>query len=382
MEPKACPWYSLILTSNPILSIIPSETFQVDDGVELTLEEKQEVEQMQKDEELRRRDPVRHYAMVMERRVRHTRDQLKTMEAPAVPAQSISSLGREKPPLSTATAVDHSKQRYDRLIGGIAFDNLPKTKEKHTFLQPESTGGSASQDRMPTFLEPNTSPVSCTPTQSSEVPAQGPATNASYEPSNPEAKVTLPECKSIDWRRLCKRLGQELGFLCGPRYAAPNKIPATMCQSERKQLEDAMCLRLSDLTIRQTYAIQIASLIQEKARDVTEFKRALNVLSTIMKQEAVDPPTLLRLLFGILNLSNQRLRHFQTLERATNMYGNAANPSMPAKDSLEGDKTVHKANSALRTEYNRETPPRGKKRNLLTEDDASNVELRPKEPKV
>lgn len=53
---------------NNILSITPSETFHIEDGVELTPAERMEAEQMQKDEQLRRRNPKAHTAMILGRR--------------------------------------------------------------------------------------------------------------------------------------------------------------------------------------------------------------------------------------------------------------------------------------------------------------------------
>ena len=52
----------------PILSITPTETFYVEDDQELTQEERLEAEQMQRDEQLRRRDPVRYNALMEKRR--------------------------------------------------------------------------------------------------------------------------------------------------------------------------------------------------------------------------------------------------------------------------------------------------------------------------
>ena len=46
----------LIVTRNKILSIIPSETFHIEDGIELTAKERMEAEQMQRNEQLRRRN--------------------------------------------------------------------------------------------------------------------------------------------------------------------------------------------------------------------------------------------------------------------------------------------------------------------------------------
>lgn len=56
------------MLSNAILSITPSETFHIEDGMELTPEESKEAEQMKKDFELSRRDPIAHNALINRRR--------------------------------------------------------------------------------------------------------------------------------------------------------------------------------------------------------------------------------------------------------------------------------------------------------------------------
>ena len=58
---------------NKILSIIPSETFHIEDGVELTAKERMEAEQMQRDEQLRRRNQQAHHAMIQERKEKEYR---------------------------------------------------------------------------------------------------------------------------------------------------------------------------------------------------------------------------------------------------------------------------------------------------------------------
>ena len=58
---------------NHILSITPSETFHIEDGIELTPAERMEAEQMQKDEQLRRRDPKAYTARILGRKERDPR---------------------------------------------------------------------------------------------------------------------------------------------------------------------------------------------------------------------------------------------------------------------------------------------------------------------
>ena len=52
---------------NPVLSITPTESFHVEDKVELTKEEAKEAEQMRQDEQLRRRDPVKYQELITKR---------------------------------------------------------------------------------------------------------------------------------------------------------------------------------------------------------------------------------------------------------------------------------------------------------------------------
>ncbi|CAD6581667.1 MAG: hypothetical protein ASARMPRED_000675 [Alectoria sarmentosa] len=59
--------------TNHILSITPSETFHIEDGIELTPEESKEAEQMKKDFELSRRDPMAHNALINQRREEEAR---------------------------------------------------------------------------------------------------------------------------------------------------------------------------------------------------------------------------------------------------------------------------------------------------------------------
>ena len=61
---------SKVFARNKILSITPSETFHIEDGFELTPAERQEAEQLQKEEQMRRRDPKAHTIMMMERKER------------------------------------------------------------------------------------------------------------------------------------------------------------------------------------------------------------------------------------------------------------------------------------------------------------------------
>ena len=58
---------------NNILSITPSETFHIEDDFELTPAERMEAEQMQKEEQLRRRDPKAHTVLISGRRERGLR---------------------------------------------------------------------------------------------------------------------------------------------------------------------------------------------------------------------------------------------------------------------------------------------------------------------
>ena len=157
-----------------ILSIVPSETFQVDDGVELTPEEKREVEQMQKDEELRRRDPVQYSAIIMQRKVKYTQDQLKAVEAPSAPLsttlnglpsdgclrwQPSAIQGQITPPLSTASVVHNGPSSCVD-----ALDGLVNSKGNNTSHSPRN------DCMMKPETERDTSPRPCTSAKPNEAP--------------------------------------------------------------------------------------------------------------------------------------------------------------------------------------------------------------------
>ena len=82
---------------NLILSITPTETFHIEDGIELTPAERIEVEQMQKDEQLRRRDPKAYMARVEQRREANLRNILQAKRLANGPSNLLwkSSLGSQ-----------------------------------------------------------------------------------------------------------------------------------------------------------------------------------------------------------------------------------------------------------------------------------------------
>ena len=82
---------------NLILSITPTETFHIEDGIELTPAERIEVEQMQKDEQLRRRDPKAYMARVEQRREANLRNVLQAKRPANGPSDPLwkSSLGSQ-----------------------------------------------------------------------------------------------------------------------------------------------------------------------------------------------------------------------------------------------------------------------------------------------
>ena len=71
--PKERTTFADHFSRNKILSIVPSEAFHIEDGVELTAKERMEAEQMQRNEQLRRRNPKAHNAMIVEQREREPR---------------------------------------------------------------------------------------------------------------------------------------------------------------------------------------------------------------------------------------------------------------------------------------------------------------------
>jgi len=119
---------------NRIISITPSETFHIEDGVELTPAERKEAEQMQKAEQLRRRDPKAYYAMEEDRKAKRSQSVMRNTTVPP-PTSGASNNGPPSTqparwhipytshadpglPPSTAPALTAS-------MGGLPYSNTP-----------------------------------------------------------------------------------------------------------------------------------------------------------------------------------------------------------------------------------------------------------------
>ncbi|MCJ1275541.1 hypothetical protein MMC21_003344 [Puttea exsequens] len=91
---------------NPILSIVPTETFHIEDGIELTAEEGKEAEQMQKDEQLRRRNLLAHSVILNqkhpERHQMNTDSRVRAIQIATRPSQ-MSTIGNGSVPLFSST---------------------------------------------------------------------------------------------------------------------------------------------------------------------------------------------------------------------------------------------------------------------------------------
>lgn len=93
-------------TQNKILSIIPSETYHIEDGVELTAKERMEAEQMQRDEQLRRRNPKAHNAMILGRKEKEYRP-FQQAPFPQTSAHNLSSADIDPSMASTQPVYIH-----------------------------------------------------------------------------------------------------------------------------------------------------------------------------------------------------------------------------------------------------------------------------------
>ncbi|KAL9131167.1 MAG: hypothetical protein Q9217_000820 [Psora testacea] len=387
--------------TNPILSIIPSETFQIDDGLELTPEEKREVEQLQKDEELRRRDPVRYSATIMQRKVRNRHGESKLMENPSLAVSTAprgfsdtsylhshhpSITAHMAPSASTAPTAMENKNYDQQPSGASARDGPLELDGINPSLQPITSCQRALPSRTPASSERNSSPVPCAAAQSSLLPAEKLTQDRlSPQPSRSIGKVEAPAGQSRTETHIREELNEHLGFISQTRCVATDHIPVSIRQSARRDLQDAISSKLptsngtaGSITTAEIYATQIASLVQEKSHDAEEFRRALNGILSLIKREIVDPATLVRLTFGIHNPPNPGSPPLMNSKRAIDVTGNTAKLSVLATDSQKDENPK----STLVKEYNWKTPPRGKKRNLLTDDDPIEVMLPSKKHKI
>ena len=105
----------------PIVSMTPSETFYLDDGNDLTAQERKEAEQLLKDEQLRRRNPAQYQAM-LQQRLRFPVHSVASLSQPVRQPSTYSAPSSCNPPSATAPAQSINAHIHDveaRLVSSI-----------------------------------------------------------------------------------------------------------------------------------------------------------------------------------------------------------------------------------------------------------------------
>ena len=107
---------------NPIASITPTESFHIEDKDNLTPEEKMEAEQIFRDEQLRRRDPLKYQEMILRRQHPSTSSQ-QLQKPQASSSSNVLPLIPMQPSRSTPTqlATSSSNQGSKRATGAKSF---------------------------------------------------------------------------------------------------------------------------------------------------------------------------------------------------------------------------------------------------------------------
>ena len=383
---------SLISFSNSILSIVPSETFHIDDGVELTLEEKREVEQMQRDEELRRRDPMQYAALILQRKVGVIIDRFGSVGAPSVPhstaphrlsdgvihrSQPASTLGQMTFPIpTTPTALPSEVHQNFPATDNILNDSLKPNKHDSSLQLSVIT-------EAPNHNLPESSSKAARTSEPRDVSSgdeskvKAPQSLGSLQPLTPKTNGVAPRGQCGDATELRGELEIYLSFLTRPRSVVTHAIPALTVEFAKNELKDAIgsCKSKSmnenenaGSLSSEIYSRKIASLIQGNVNDTTEYMRAINKISSILKRDNIHVGMVFKTLIAMLNVeSPEPPPHPPKKQNATAELADTS----PLKDKeRRGKKTLDpKEDATTVEEYNWKTPPRGKKRNLLLEDD-------------
>ncbi|KAL9102235.1 MAG: hypothetical protein Q9163_002595 [Psora crenata] len=355
--------------SNSILSIVPSETFQVDDGVELTPEERKEVEQLRKDEELRRRNP-RHSATVMQKCQPNAMETSITSSATA-PHGLPDNRGQSWQPqsnlepvtlLSSTTSVAiATKHHKDQLSLAEALNHELKEAVTGHRAHADVDGQRLSQGSAlvsPVRKTPASPVVSAKSTEVSEERLT--PKHTSHQTAGLKGEISAAtERKDIKLETQYDILKQ-VGFLIQPRFTATHPIPDTICWSATKDLQDALSLQkttsdgiaVTELSKSETCAIEIAAL--DLVNSETRSSGSSQAVKTGVRNTEPATPS---------SFSHS------SLKRTTDLVGDAVEPSVTVTGCNRATETNGKLIVALDKGYNWKTPPQGKKQDLLYEDE-------------
>lgn len=276
-----------------------------------------EAEQMQKDEQLRRRDPKAHMAMISERKERDLR-----LFQRYAPSQSLPSAALVYPTTSTQPVCWHAP-----MVATGDMLRLPSTA-------PEATLSTGSMLYTPVVAE-NSAAVS----PNLDLPESGPLPpsylNAGRDTSVPtpqrmqllvdsERLSETPKLTSHDLQKhvedsvtflankkmpqLEEALGEAISNLFGNRPSDGTtinngQVPKALRKPTREEIQAIISMKCSENKYEQipdslqlSYARQLRSFISQEAKTEEEYRHLASGVKHLLDKESVDPKTLLKVL--------------------------------------------------------------------------------------
>lgn len=308
-----------------ILSITPSETFDIEDGFELTLAERKEAEQMQKEERLRRRDPKAHTAMILERRERGTRplQQYATLHNPPPtasvdPMTSTQQVRWDAPMIATGDMLRPPPAASNPILGGGIMLDAPTNANSSSVIspnpdQPQSGSLSPTITRagkaasIPTSEQTQSGLVAPgrligTPKFTTQDLQNHIDNSVTFSPNN---QVAQPE------EALAKAIGDLFGE--GPLERSLNHkgfVPKALRKATREEFQAMISRKCSenkyghvDESLRPSYAHELRTFIVRKAKNEEEHRHLASGLKNLLDKQSINPKTLLKVLGDKLRTS-------------------------------------------------------------------------------
>lgn len=308
-----------------ILSITPSETFDIEDGFELTLAERKEAEQMQQEERLRRRDPKAHMAMILERRGRDTR--LLQQYAPLHNPPSTAFIG---PMTSTQQALWDASM----IATGDMLRPPPAASDPTLgtgIILDASTNASSSSVISPNPNRPQSGTLSPSSTRAGkaasvpnlEQPQSGlvaagrligtPKFTTQDLQNHIDNSVTFSADTQVAQTE--EALGEAIGNLFGegPMDRSPNNKGLVQKALQKATREEFLaiisrkCLENEyghvDESLRLSYARDLRTYVVQKAKNEEEHRHLASGLKNLLDKLSINPKTLLKVLGDKLRTS-------------------------------------------------------------------------------
>ena len=306
------------LHRNNILSITPSETFQIEDGIELTPAERKEAEQMQKEEQLRRRDPKAHMAMILGRRERELQslqqDAVWHNPPPTAPVHPMTSTQRvrwDTPMIATGDMLRPPSTASDATLDDGSALNAPLVVSPSVVVSPN-------------LHQPDSGPVSSSISKTGKgasVPAP------KQTPSGFVAPRRLSGTSKFSVHDLQNHIDNPIGFLANNQVAQSEEalreaignlfgegpldgssinkgmVPKALQKATREEFQAIIsrkCLgnkyeHMGD-SLRSFYARGLRSFIVQKAKTEEEHRRLASGMKRLLDRESISPAILLKVL--------------------------------------------------------------------------------------